>query len=133
LKRSPELKDALSKAINGEISGTKFLASIQDKDMHGAVKDFLRERYSNSMKLAKEIASNPNATKADLEFANGIRKNANRHIIRSYEMHLDPPKKGVLSWMKGGSMGRKLDMANRAETKIGDGWSLRPLSASEKA
>lgn len=133
LKRNPDLYEPLNDVIEGKTDPRQFLSSLEDSKMKEAVRDFLNDRVNNSVALVREVAMNPNSTKFERTWAAKVLKDANSFVTRAYEANLDPPKKGVFNWMKGGYMGRKMDMATKAEVKLGEGKSNAELTPEQIA
>jgi len=136
LDKSPELRDTVLNVMQGKEDPRTFLSSIKETNpqLHGAVRDFLNDRHANALEYARTIASNPNASAEQLAFAAKALKNSNTYIHRAYEANTDPPKKGVIKWMQGGYMDRKLQMANSAEAKLGKNERTNlPLTEDQKS
>lgn len=135
LKKNPELSTPLMNVMNGEADAVSFLKGIEksNPDLYTATKQFLKDRYTNALEYAKEVRLNPNATAQELAFAAKAFKQADSYIHRAYQANVDPPKKGVVKWMQGGFMGRKMAMAEKAESKLGEGRTNLPLTPEQKA
>lgn len=134
LAKSPDLREKASEVMSGKADPRAFLDSIKasNPDLHSGMRDFLNDRAKNAREYAAQIVENPNATDREIAFAMKALKDTNSYIHRAYEANIDPPKKGFREWMKGGYMGRKLTLAERAETKVGGRDNL-PLTPEQKA
>jgi len=132
LKRNPAEEQNLSAVIEGREDPRAYLEGLKDPKFKEAVRDFLNDRVKNTLALVREVAENPNSTASDRAWAATLLRDVDKYTHRAYEGNLDPPKKGILSWMGGGYMGRKLALASKAETKLGERSNAK-LTAEEAA